>query len=170
MMPYLARKKNDIKVTIINIFLTFTLMSASNTTQQKNEVAFNIKLAQKGIEAVRQRLSPWLLGGHYRTWYNNVIYQGWRTKDKARWGGGSVCYYLWRNMKADRQSCGNSITLRLEAHFRQQLKHRGHTLWLHVILHNYSYEWREESRASSILWVIETDWDVLFWLLADMKG
>ena len=56
MMPHLAREKNDIKVTIINISLTFTLMSASNTKQQqKNEAAFNIKPAQEGSEAAQAK-------------------------------------------------------------------------------------------------------------------
>lgn len=59
METHLPAEKKCTDVTVINIFLTFTLLPGSI----KCEVVFNIKTVQRDTEAARQRLLPWLLMG-----------------------------------------------------------------------------------------------------------
>lgn len=95
MMAYLPRKKNGMKVTVINICpaSTFTLLAEHfKRNATKYEVVSNMKTCPKGHRSYSSHLDcSWdTTGPDIR---RDVIYLGWRTKGKARWREEGVIIY-----------------------------------------------------------------------------
>lgn len=145
----LCRKEIGVKVTFINIFFNFSLMSESFkcAAQQTHEVVC-VWHKNLHIEAITASLSSAAHGtagpdirrsGIYLWWGD----QGW---SQIGGGGGAVVLYeeMWRPWRPHHTGTGGSLEMAVR--FAKQRSHAT----LHYI--SLSYEWRGESRTSP-LWV-----------------